>query len=274
MTASSDLDLIVVYDYEGSDGDVLVQSDGPRPLAVTQYYARLTQRLISGLSAPTPEGLLYEVDMRLRPSGQQGPVATRLASFVDYQTGDAWTWEHLALTRARVISGPPRLRAQVDKAIRAILCRPRDRARIAADVRDMRARIAKEKGTTNIWDLKQVRGGLVDLEFMAQYLQLVHAPSHPDVLDQSTIQALDKLQRHDLLASADAAVLIPAARLINDLTQLLRLCLDTQFDPATAPDGLKTLLTRATDTPSFAHLEGTLRATLEETAALFDRIVS
>ena len=117
--------------------------------------------------------------MRLRPSGQKGPVATQLSSFVDYQTSEAWTWEHMALTRARAVCGPPELRAQVEAAIRTSLVRPRDRAKIAADVRDMRARIAEEKGTDDIWDLKQVRGGLVDLEFIAQYLQLVHAAAHP-----------------------------------------------------------------------------------------------
>ena len=112
-----------------------------------QYYTRFTQRLISAFTAPTAEGNLYEVDMRLRPSGQKGPVATQLSSFIDYQASEAWTWEHMALTRARVVSGPPALRAAVEEAIRDVLLQPRDRAKIAADVRDMRARIEKEKGT-------------------------------------------------------------------------------------------------------------------------------
>ncbi len=102
MTAASDLDLILVYDFDPA----AAESDGARPLAPTHYYTRLTQRLISALSSATAEGTLYEVDMRLRPSGQQGPVATQLASFIDYQADAAWTWEQLALTRARVISGP------------------------------------------------------------------------------------------------------------------------------------------------------------------------
>ena len=176
MTAASDIDIILIYDFD----DTATQSDGARPLAPQQFYARLTQRLISALSAATAEGTLYEVDMRLRPSGLQGPVATQLKTFVDYQTTTAWTWEHMALTRARVISGPAVLRAQVDAAVRASLVWPRDRAKIAADVLAMRERIAKEKGTEDIWDLKQVRGGLVDVEFIAQYLQLVHAGKHPE----------------------------------------------------------------------------------------------
>ncbi len=270
MTAASDLDLIVVYDF---DPDA-IQSDGDRPLAPTQYYARLTQRLISALSAPTAEGTLYEVDMRLRPSGQKGPVATQLQSFVDYQTNDAWTWEHMALTRARVLTGDDALRSRVETAIHASLVTPRDRAKIVADVRDMRERIWKEKGTSNIWELKQVRGGLVDLEFIAQYLQLVHAAAHPDVLDQNTGAAFAKLADVGVLAREHAETLGAAARLINDLTQILRLCLDGPFDPETAPRGLKELLARAGDAPTFEALESRVRATLHEVQGLYDDLVA
>jgi glutamate-ammonia-ligase adenylyltransferase len=270
MTAASDLDLICVYDFAPG----AQQSDGARPLPVSLYYARLTQRLISALSAPTSEGLLYEVDMRLRPSGQKGPVATQLSSFTEYQARDAWTWEHLALTRARVVTGSPELRSRVERAITEALVRPRDRAKIVADVRDMRQRIAAEKGTDDIWDLKQVRGGLVDIEFVAQYLQLVHAAEHPEALDQNTAVALQKLERAGLLAPRHAEVLLPAARLIHNLTQVLRLCLDGPFVPDAAPDGLKSLLARVGEAPNFRHLEASLAATLAEVGALFDEIIS
>ncbi|MEQ1713574.1 MAG: bifunctional [glutamine synthetase] adenylyltransferase/[glutamine synthetase]-adenylyl-L-tyrosine phosphorylase, partial [Hyphomicrobium sp.] len=216
----------------------------------------------------------YEVDMRLRPSGQKGPLATQLTSFVDYQGKDAWTWEHLALTRARVLTGPPEFRTRVESAIRTALLTPRDREKTAADVRDMRARIAAEKGTESIWDLKQVRGGLVDLEFMAQYLQLLHAPAHPGILDQNTLGAYQKLAAAGLLSPAHSDVLIPAVRLVHDLTQIVRLCLDGPFDPAAAPPGLKDLMARAGDVPSFASLETRLSATLDSVAALFPVIVA
>ncbi len=270
MTASSDVDLILVYDFDAE----ATQSDGARPLAPTQYYARLTQRLISALSSATAEGTLYEVDMRLRPSGQQGPVATQLKSFVDYQRNSAWTWEHMALTRARVISGPAELGARVEEAVRQSLVWPRERAKIAADVRDMRQRIAKEKGTDNIWDLKQVRGGLVDLEFIAQYLQLISAAAHPGVFDQNTVEAYRRLRDAGVLAAAHAEVLIPAARLVHDLTQILRLCLEGPFDPATAPRGMKELLVRAGDAANFDDLEERLSAALEGVATLFDAIIA
>ncbi len=269
MTATSDLDLIVIYDFD----PLAQQSDGERPLAPSQFYSRFTQRLITALSAPTAEGTLYEVDMRLRPSGQKGPVATHLDSFIEYQAEEAWTWEHLALTRARVVSGPPELAAKVEAAINATLVLPRDRAKITADVRDMRARIAAEKGTDNIWDLKQVRGGLVDLEFIAQYLQLVHATAHPQVLDQNTTRAFQKLGEAGCLDAADAEALIAATRLIHDLTQVVRLCLDMPFDPATAPRGLKELAARAGDCPSFEALELKLRDILAQTHARFERLV-
>ena len=269
MTAASDLDLIVVYDID----PVVTQSGGRRPLAPSQYYARFTQRLISALSAPTAEGTLYEVDMRLRPSGLKGPVATQLSSFIHYQAEEAWTWEHMALTRARVVSGPPKLRQDVEKAIRAALVHPRDRAKTTADVREMRELIDQEKGTSDIWDLKQVRGGLVDIEFIAQYLQLIHAEKHPEVLSQNTVDALERLSQGGLLAAGNADVLIPAARMINNLTQVLRLCLDGSFDPSKAPDGLKTLLTQAVELPDFSRLEAELRRTLADVAGLFDAIV-
>jgi glutamate-ammonia-ligase adenylyltransferase len=269
MTAASDLDLITVYDFEGDDA----QSDGQRSVPGTQYYTRFTQRLIAALSAQTAEGALYEVDMRLRPSGSQGPVATRLSSFIDYQTSSAWTWEHLALTRARVLAGPAALRKAIKDTIKTVLTRPRDRVAVADEVQVMRAKIADEKATEDIWDLKQVRGGLVDLEFIAQFLQIVSAAEHPDVLDQNTEMALTKLSAAGVLTPGDVEILIPAARLYHTLTQVLRLCLDKPFVAADAPLALRDLLARASDMPDFATLEGTLKDTLAAVHEAFDRIV-
>ncbi len=270
MTASSDLDLIVIYDFDPT----AQQSDGERPLAPSQYYARFTQRLVTALTAPMAEGKLYEVDLRLRPSGQKGPVATQLSAFADYQTSEAWTWEHLALTRARVISGDEALRGKVEAAIRQTLVHPRDRSKVAADVRDMRQRIAADKGTANVWDLKQVRGGLVDLEFVAQFLQLVHAAQHPQVLDQNTCSAIQKLGLAGCLEAGDAEALIASTRLIHDLTQVFRLCQDGVFAPASAPKGLKELAARAGDSPSFEALDLKLKDILAANHGRFERLVA
>jgi glutamate-ammonia-ligase adenylyltransferase len=269
MTAGSDLDLIIVYDYEGGEA----QSDGPKSLPGVQYYSRFTQRLIAALSAETAEGSLYQVDMRLRPSGNQGPVATKFSSFDAYQRGSAWTWEHLALTRARVVTGPALLRRQINATIREVLCARRNRAELAADVRAMRGKIADDKGAGDVWDLKQVRGGLIDLEFIAQFLQIVNAAEHPNVLDQNTELALSKLSVAGVLAPGDAEILVPAAQLYHTLTQVLRLCLDKPFVAEEAPRALKDLLARASDMPDFVTLEATLKDTLASVHEAFERIV-
>jgi glutamate-ammonia-ligase adenylyltransferase len=263
MTASSDLDLIVIYDFDQKRPT----SDGKRPLYGAQYFARFTQRLISALTVQTNYGVLYQVDMRLRPSGRSGPLATQIEGFVSYQEGEAWTWEHMALTRARVVSAPPEFTARIDAAIREVLCRKRDARKIAADVVEMRAAIAKEKGDANPWDLKYAAGGLVDIEFIAQYLQLTGAATTPDLLDTSTARMLDKAARLGVLKPEDAEVLTPAVRLFHDLTQILRLCLPAAFDPKTASAGVLGLLARAADLPDFpalaAHLEETQRQVRE-----------
>ena len=269
MTAGSDLDLIIVYDYAGEGA----QSSGAKSLPGPQYYSRFTQRLIAALSAETAEGSLYQVDMRLRPSGSQGPVATRLSSFVAYQQSSAWTWEHLALTRARVVTASAALRRQINDTIRQVLSRPRDRAAVAEDVRAMRAKIADDKGAPGIWDLKQARGGLIDLEFIAQFLQIVSAAALPDVLDQNTELALTRLSAAGVLAPGDAEILVPAARLYHTLTQVLRLCLDKPFVADEAPRALKDLLARASDMPDFATLEATLKDMLQAVHEAFDRIL-
>jgi glutamate-ammonia-ligase adenylyltransferase len=269
MTAGSDLDLILVYDYEGEEA----HSDGPKRLPGPQYYTRFTQRLIAALSAETAEGSLYQVDMRLRPSGSQGPVATRLSSFIAYQKGTAWTWEHLALTRARVIAGPAMLRQHINATIKEVLARPRDRATVAPDVISMRVKIEVEKGSRDQWDLKQVRGGLIDLEFIAQFLQLVSAADHPSVLDQNTELALSKLSSAGVLGDREAEILVPAAQLYCTLTQVLRLCLDKPFVPEEAPRALKDLLARAAEMPDFTSLESILKNTVRDVREAFDRIV-
>ena len=268
MTANSDLDLIIIYRYEDDR-----ESTGAKPLAPTQYYNRATQRLISSLSVPTSEGGLYEVDMRLRPSGKSGPVATSLAAFNVYQDKAAWTWEHLALTRARVIAAPDKLRGDIEETIAQVLMRRRDRAKIARDVLDMRERIAKEKGTSNIWDMKQIRGGLVDLEFIAQFLQLIHAADHPDILDQNTIRALCKARDAGVLHVADANKMIAAVHLYSTLGQIVRLCQDGLFDPDQAPQDLKALLCRAVGVERFSRIEPMLVEHQKQVTDLFVKII-
>jgi glutamate-ammonia-ligase adenylyltransferase len=246
MTAASDLDLIVIYDFPPD-----AASDGAKPLSAALYYSRLTQRLLAALTAPTKAGRLYEVDMRLRPSGRQGPLATQFSAFALYQRGEAETWEHMALTRARVIAGDPSLAAAVSATVRATLVRKQDVAKVAREVRSMRALIAKEKGDKDPWDLKLVAGGLMDIEFIAQYLSLAFAYSRPDILDVSTRNVIDRAGAAGLISPADVVALIEAHRLYTDATQFMRLSIAGPFDPAKAASGVKRRIAAATGFPDF-----------------------
>jgi glutamate-ammonia-ligase adenylyltransferase len=270
MTSSSDLDLIVVYDFDPRHPE----STGQRSLYGAQYFSRLTQRLISALTAQTNYGVLYPVDMRLRPSGRSGPLATQIDGFAEYQEKDAWTWEHMALTRARVVScSSARFAQQVGSVIRGVLTRPRDPAAITADVIEMRRAIEIEKGNNDRWDLKHVAGGLTDIEFIAQYLQLVHASRLPEILDTSTARVIDKARRLELIGTQDAEMLGAALRLYHGLTQILRVCLPRAVDPATAAPSLLALLARAADVPDFKTLDAFLGETQAKVRATFRRIL-
>ncbi|HEX4176949.1 MAG TPA: bifunctional [glutamine synthetase] adenylyltransferase/[glutamine synthetase]-adenylyl-L-tyrosine phosphorylase, partial [Rhizomicrobium sp.] len=270
MTASSDLDLVFVYDVpEGVEA-----SDGPKPLSPTLYFARLAQRLIAALTTATAAGTLYDVDMRLRPTGNKGPVAVSLKSFTDYHATESWTWEHMALTRARLVAGPEGSRGRVEREIRRRLTQRREGAAITTDARNMRLRMAETFPGRNIWDLKHAAGGLVDIEFIAQTLQLVHGPSHPNVLDTNTIAALEKLRAADFLSSADAEVLIDAARLQHALTQVLRIALDETPNIEEATPGLKALLTRAAEAGNFAQAQAMLTGLQSRTRDVFNRLLA
>ncbi len=167
LTHASDLDIVYLF-----TGPHDAESDGPRPLGATLYYNRLAQRVSAALSVPTAQGALYEVDTRLRPQGNQGPLASSVESFARYQADDAWTWEHMALIRARVLVGSPAAKAQLAGVIDTILAAPRDPAKLRADVLEMRAEMARHKPARGPLDAKLARGGLVDLEFITHYLQL------------------------------------------------------------------------------------------------------
>jgi glutamate-ammonia-ligase adenylyltransferase len=269
MTASSDLDLILLYDYDHEHPD----SDGERALHGAQYFARLTQRLISAFTTRTNYGVLYDVDMRLRPSGRAGPLASRIDSFADYQEREAWTWEHMALTRARVIASPPEFSERIEAVIRDVLRRPRDPAATAKDVVDMRRAIALEKGENEVWDLKLAAGGLVDIDFIAQYLQLVHASTKPEILSVSTLQVLDNANRLGLLPHAESEILRAAARLYHDLTQIVRLCVIGKFNPDNAGEDLLRVMARAGDTPDFSALEARVCETQAEVRRVFKAVL-
>ncbi len=275
ITENSDLDLLFLYDDPppGADANGANASDGARPLPASQYFARLSQQLITAISAPTAEGKLYEVDMRLRPSGNAGPIATSLEGFRQYQAGAAWTWEHMALTRARVVAGPDALAAAATDAIRAVLTAARDPERLRADVADMRGRLARGHPAASMWDVKYASGGLIDVEFIAQYLQLRHAAEAPEVLDTATAGALGKLAAAGRLDPETAKSLVRAGRLWRTIQGMLRFTYEGAFSEEAAPAGLKAALARAAEAEDFDALTALMERTAREVRETFTALI-
>ncbi|MFQ5535017.1 MAG: bifunctional [glutamine synthetase] adenylyltransferase/[glutamine synthetase]-adenylyl-L-tyrosine phosphorylase [Sphingomonadales bacterium] len=273
LTPTSDLDLVLIYQGDGEE----TYSDGAKPLPRSQYFARLSQRLISALTARMGDGRLYEVDMRLRPSGRAGPIAVALNGFAEYQRQKAWTWEHMALTRARVIAGTPALAAAIEQEIRSVLTLTRDPDKLTRDVFDMRQKLDGEFKTGDPWDIKNVRGGLQDLEFISQFLQLRHAAECPEILDPNTCEVFKRLASAGVIPESEANDFWQAADLLQNVQGFLRLCFGDRFDESAAPVGLKKALAKAACRESFdalsphireveARIYGRFKALIEEPA--------
>ncbi|MHB2265885.1 bifunctional [glutamine synthetase] adenylyltransferase/[glutamine synthetase]-adenylyl-L-tyrosine phosphorylase [Aliihoeflea sp. PC F10.4] len=267
LTAGSDVDLILLYDHDG-DAE---ESDGEKPLAPAHYFARLTQRLIAAVSAPTAEGVLYELDLRLRPSGNKGPVATHIDAFRKYQRTEAWTWEHMALTRARVVAGDDTLGRAIEDDIAIVLGSAHDAKKVRTDAAEMRTLIATEKPPHDLWDVKLVLGGLIDLEFIAQVATLTGGTER-EALTSSTVETLQRLSP-DFCDGQTRDELVAAHDLYTSLTQIIRLCLTGAFEPDDVPPGLADLLLRTTDLPDLKVLEAHLKETANSVSAHFGEIV-
>ncbi|MBT9382391.1 glutamine-synthetase adenylyltransferase [Pseudooceanicola sp. CBS1P-1] len=264
LNARSDLDLIVIYDPADQE-----TSDGARPLPARTYYARLTQALVTALSAPTAEGRLYEVDMRLRPSGNQGPVATSLPAYRDYQENHAWTWEHLALTRARVIAGPEDLAADVMAFRDGLLKRGRAPGPVLRDVAEMRARIAAARGPSSVWDVKVGPGRNQEIELMAQSGGLVAGNPEGWVGD-----GLRLAQESGWMTPAERDTLTETYRLLWSVGQVGKLLSDRTLDPGGIGEGGRTLLLRDTGAESIAALSERLEAATRAAAEAIDTILA
>ncbi len=220
MLPASDLDLILIYDHPEN---VTESSGGARALPPSVYFGRLANQVVAALTAPGAEGKMFEVDMRLRPSGSKGPVAVSLASFTRYQAEDAWTWERMALTRARFLAGPPALKRRVEAALKVARTRAADPAQVLADAAAMRARMLRDLPADGPWDVKAMPGGLVEVEFIAQALQVAHAHRMPAILSPTTRLALVALGKAGLIETGEAETLVTADRLWRAVTAHLRL---------------------------------------------------
>ena len=267
MSITSDLDLILIYD---APEDVV--SDGERPLPASTYCNRLLRRLLSGLGARPGQRQIYEIDMRLRPSGNAGPLATSLEAFVRYHVESAWTWEKMALTRARVSAGPPGIAHRLEGTIRRILSEERDADSLRGDVADMRLRMDKEFHTDNIWSVKHHRGGLVDIEFIAQHLALRHAFQTPSVLCGNTGETLRSLGVAGLIGEEDAARLVEAWEFWTRLQALQRVIKD-DASASDIPVRLQPLFANLAGIADFSGLEGKMAEIAGETAAIYNRLL-
>ncbi|PTM38716.1 bifunctional [glutamine synthetase] adenylyltransferase/[glutamine synthetase]-adenylyl-L-tyrosine phosphorylase [Bosea sp. 124] len=270
LTPSSDLDLMLLYDRP----DEAEPSNGRRSLDPVTWHVRFTQRLVAALTVPTRRGTLYQVDMRLRPSGNKSPAATQFSGFEAYHAGEAEIWEEMALTRARVVAGDAELAGRVETSIRAILSRRREPARVAAAVAEMRALIAKEKGEKNAWDLKLALGGLTDLDFLAQFLVLAYSSDHPGLLVRDTASVFAAARAAGLLAAADAAALEEATRLIGDVQLWQRFTVEEAFDPAAVPARVMNRIATAVGRPDTKVLRAELDEVRAGVRAIFTRVLN
>jgi glutamate-ammonia-ligase adenylyltransferase len=272
MTTTSDLDLVFIY----SAPDLSAASDGDKPLNVPQYFARFGQRYINALTALTPEGRLYEVDMRLRPSGNSGPIATTLEAFKKYQIESAWTWEHMAMTRARVVAGDPEFGTTIQSELVSLLLRPRDPDTLLRDVAHMRKRLNNDKPAKSLWALKHHRGGIVDIEFITQYLSLRHAHDCPEILSTNTTAALEALAKNGFLKDADMCHLINTLALLHRLQSMLSLTTDDDMTPA-HEDGmspaLKDSLVHIGKVDDFTELEEKVRQSTSLVFEIFNELI-
>ncbi|KCZ93789.1 bifunctional [glutamine synthetase] adenylyltransferase/[glutamine synthetase]-adenylyl-L-tyrosine phosphorylase [Hyphomonas johnsonii] len=254
MTAGSDLDIIVIYDSPSLDGQT--------------WFTRFTQRLITALTAPTAEGALYEVDMRLRPSGRGGPVAVSVPAFGHYQNDEAWTWEHMALTRLRFVAGDATLGERVAGIAKAAIAAraASDDGKIAADISDMRMRLFQEKPGKGLWDLKTDHGGLIDIEFILQQDMLLSGD--PALIRANMADAVDAVARSKPDEAGTYEALATSLAFLQALQQVQRLAVGSDMVADAIPEGLKQRLCRAVGATDFASLETDLAAVKRRVSAI------
>ncbi len=263
LSADSDLDLVVLYD------PIADQSDGPKPLTPEAWFVRFTQRLVAALSAPTEEGELYQVDMALRPSGHAGPVAVRLARFESYYASEeAWTWERMALTRARVVAADG-LALDAEAALNAAISGAGEPEMLRTDARDMRERLLRDKPAHSLWDLKLRDGGLIEIEFIVQVAQLIVG----EQLSPNTGEAILQLRSRGLLEPDHAELLAHAHEDYASLTQLTRAAHGAGFDPESASAPFAERLAAACGETDLAGVAAQLDGHAKAVRQLFEHYV-
>jgi glutamate-ammonia-ligase adenylyltransferase len=244
------------------------------PAAQPELYNKLCQRYITAITSLMREGRLYEVDTRLRPSGMDGALAVSVGAFDKYFNDSAWTFEFMALTRARAITGSPALRTELSALILRHMTQKRGRAKLVADIAALRAKVAQEFKNDNPWNLKYAEGGLMDLDFLAQYFVLLYAHDHPGVIAGSGIDVFQAMIKEGLLGADTGRKLTDAHRFYHALFTLLRLCGGGVIDEAKAPQGLKFLIAGGLELSDFPAVKARLLATLAEVREIYTQFLN
>ena len=266
LTSQSDLDLIMIYDPREEE-----HSQGKRPLAVQVYYARLTQAMVSALSSQMAEGKLFEIDMRLRPSGRKGPVATSLNSFIHYHENSAWTWEHLALTRARSLAGNEKLGIEIEDFRQKLIHKLEDYPKIITDVIDMRRRLSKNtpvEKKEDVWECRLGKGKLLDIELLAQAGALITNCMERDIGSQllaSSTNGLMTREEYEELSSHYS--------LLRQIMQVARLTVEGDFSPDTTGKGVIEILLQQTGMNSLETLRGKVQNQTENSKAIISDLI-
>ena len=270
LLGASDLDMIFIY----TNHDLNARSNGSKPLDPPAYYTRLAQRIISAITTETQDGELYVIDVKLRPSGEQGPLACSLEAYAKYQNDSAWDWEHMALTRARVLTASKTFENAITKVITETLTKKRQKDKLIDHLISMRHIIEQENNQNqDIWNMKHRIGGIIDIEFIAQYLQLLHAHRYPDMLATNTLQALHNAEHNNLITSTQHQQLQDALQFWQRLDGIQRLChKEQQRDPINK--GLVTTLTLASQTASLSELYDLSESHARHVAQLFAAIIA
>ena len=267
LTPTSDLDLVFIYDAPPE----AYSTGGEKSFPAPAYYNRLAQRLVSAFTVTTREGTLYHLDMRLRPNGDKGPLACSLEAFVKYQNEDAWTWEHQALTRTRVVQGAEAAKAAIDSIVADVLDRARDPAIVVCALAEMRARMRQEQKDAGLWDLKRNPGGLIDAEFILQYLSLKHPVARTSDTRPRTVIA--SLVGAGVLSEPEGEILEKGITLWSRLQFMVRLMAEGELPDEATPLGLKQKLAATAGVADFDALEELMRRTADQISALFSGII-
>ena len=240
MFADSDIDIIGLYQVGGQE----TASNGAKSLPPNLYYIRLMQRLVTAITAPTSEGILYAVDTRLRPGGNDGPLATQLQGFFEYQRKDAWVWEHMSLIRSRLIHASAGTAKNFAAVVGEILAEPQDAEKLRLEMAEMRQKVEKQFGSKDPWNMKYRKGGIMDIMFAVHYLILKNA-APAKLLQPALEDAIAALKTQKLLTAADAKILSTAHHAAQGIQGFLRLSAELPFNPQKAGEGLKAALVKS-----------------------------